>query len=256
MQKVEMMENNVENMEASTKETVPDEVKCFNWGAFFLVWVWGLFNKTFITLLYLICIFIPASMFFAFCFQLWFGFKGNEWAWKNKKWKSIEHFHKIQRKWAIAGLIFFAIQLLFSISIIMHSMYAPAKIINDSYEPTKAQKIILKSVEERVEKYKKEFDKYEFSENENKFYIDSEKWKTYTIKRKKQIFEMALEITINEKTYKEEQPEERIKKFNYDMFFEVATQREIKKTAIYSSQDNAMLMKFVEKDNIANYVIK
>ncbi len=28
------------------------------------------------------------------------GFKGNEWAWKNKKWESVEEFKRIQKLWA------------------------------------------------------------------------------------------------------------------------------------------------------------
>lgn len=28
------------------------------------------------------------------------GFKGNEWAWRNKEWQSVEQFHSVQRKWA------------------------------------------------------------------------------------------------------------------------------------------------------------
>ena len=31
------------------------------------------------------------------------GFKGNEWAWQNKRWKSIDHFKNAQKRWAIWG---------------------------------------------------------------------------------------------------------------------------------------------------------
>ena len=37
--------------------------------------------------------------------QIWFGIKGNEWAWQNKKFESVEQFHSNQKKWAIAGII-------------------------------------------------------------------------------------------------------------------------------------------------------
>jgi hypothetical protein len=36
------------------------------------------------------------------------GYKGNEWAWKSRRWRSIEQFKSHQRGWTIAG-IFFAI---------------------------------------------------------------------------------------------------------------------------------------------------
>ena len=32
------------------------------------------------------------------------GAKGNEWAWRNRVWRDIEHFKKTQRKWAVAGV--------------------------------------------------------------------------------------------------------------------------------------------------------
>jgi hypothetical protein len=30
---------------------------------------------------------------------------GNEWAWKSRKWQSIEQFKAHQRRWTIAGVI-------------------------------------------------------------------------------------------------------------------------------------------------------
>lgn len=76
---------------------VPPEVMRWNWGAFLLHWIWGIFNNTFIALLCLIP-FVNLVMIFIL------GIKGNEWAWRNKQWQSIEHFHDTQKKWAIAAL--------------------------------------------------------------------------------------------------------------------------------------------------------
>ena len=33
------------------------------------------------------------------------GIKGNEWAWRNKKWVSVEEFKQVKRSWAKWGLI-------------------------------------------------------------------------------------------------------------------------------------------------------
>jgi hypothetical protein len=33
------------------------------------------------------------------------GIKGNEWAWRSKKWDSIEHFRRTQRIWLIWGIV-------------------------------------------------------------------------------------------------------------------------------------------------------
>jgi hypothetical protein len=34
------------------------------------------------------------------------GVKGSAWAWRNKRWESVDHFRRVQRIWAIAGVIF------------------------------------------------------------------------------------------------------------------------------------------------------
>ncbi len=85
---------------------VPDIVaKRFNWGAFTFSWIWGLGNKTYITLLTLVLVFIPVvGSIAALVANIIFGIKGNSWAWQNKQWKSVEHFHKVQKKWAAWGI--------------------------------------------------------------------------------------------------------------------------------------------------------
>lgn len=77
---------------------IPAEVKRWSWGGFCLSWIWGVFNGTFIALLSLIPL---VNLVMAFVL----GAKGNEWAWRNKQWQSIEHFHQVQKNWAIAGLV-------------------------------------------------------------------------------------------------------------------------------------------------------
>ncbi|MDO8644279.1 MAG: hypothetical protein Q7S00_04845, partial [bacterium] len=87
--------------------SMPPEIKGWNWGAFLLNWIWGIGNGTFIALLSLIpCVGI------VFPFVL--GAKGNEWAWKNKKWESVEQFRSVQKKWALAGAITAAFALVFA----------------------------------------------------------------------------------------------------------------------------------------------
>jgi serine/threonine protein kinase len=78
---------------------VPDEIKGWNWGAFLFPQFWPLTNQTWIGLLSW-APFIGSFMTFVL------GYKGNEWAWKSRKWRSIEQFKAHQRGWAIAGLLF------------------------------------------------------------------------------------------------------------------------------------------------------
>lgn len=103
--------NSAENTSGRKENTiVPESIaKKFNWGAFLLNWIWGLGNKSYITLIIFAVSFVTiipfVGLFALIGCQVWFGIKGNEWAWRNKKWIDEEHFHKVQRKWATAGVI-------------------------------------------------------------------------------------------------------------------------------------------------------
>lgn len=90
------------------KSIVPPEIKGWSWGAFLMNWVWGLFNKTYIALL----LFVP---FVNFVMLIMLGLKGNEWAWRNKEWESVEHFKRVQRKWAIAGFVVLVVGVLLGV---------------------------------------------------------------------------------------------------------------------------------------------
>ena len=72
---------------------VPPGIQGWSWGAFLFNWIWGIFNGTWLALLCLIPI-----VGFVMAFVL--GFKGREWAWRNKKWESVEHFQRVQRAWS------------------------------------------------------------------------------------------------------------------------------------------------------------
>ena len=79
-------------------KVIPAEIKRWNWGAFLLNWIWGIGNQTYIALLAL----IPG---FGFIWMLVLGAKGSAWAWRNGRWDSVEHFKRVQRRWAIWGAI-------------------------------------------------------------------------------------------------------------------------------------------------------
>ncbi len=83
------------------KETpIPPKLDRWNWGAFWLNWIWGLGNSTYIALL----MFVPLVNF-VIIFVL--GAKGSQWAWKNRLWANEEHFVRTQRNWARAGFAVF-----------------------------------------------------------------------------------------------------------------------------------------------------
>jgi Cytochrome oxidase complex assembly protein 1 len=77
---------------------VPAEIDRWNWGAFLLNWIWGLGNGTYIALL----MFVPlVNVVMPFVL----GAKGSAWAWRNERWRGVEHFRRVQRTWAIWGVV-------------------------------------------------------------------------------------------------------------------------------------------------------
>ena len=85
--------------------TIPQEIRGWNWGAFLLSWIWGIGNSVWIALLTL----VP---FVGFIMAFVLGAKGNEWAWRNRRWDSVEHFRSTQRKWGIASAVVFVLSVI------------------------------------------------------------------------------------------------------------------------------------------------
>jgi serine/threonine protein kinase len=77
---------------------VPEEINGWNWGAFLLAPFWLLPNRVWIGLL----TWVPVVGFWV---AIALGVKGNEWAWKSRRWQSIDQFKTHQRRWAIAGIV-------------------------------------------------------------------------------------------------------------------------------------------------------
>ncbi|MGB7442418.1 MAG: serine/threonine-protein kinase [Coleofasciculaceae cyanobacterium] len=77
---------------------VPDEIKGWNWGAFLMPWFWALTNNVWVGLL----AFVPQI---GWIIAIALGVRGNELAWKSRKWRSLEQFKAHQRGWAIAGTL-------------------------------------------------------------------------------------------------------------------------------------------------------
>src|SRR5271166_458435 len=91
---------------------VPAEIDRWNWGAFLLNWIWGVGNNTYIALLTLVPFFGILIMPFVL------GAKGSGWAWRNGRWDSVAHFKRVQRRWAIWGVILCIVGIAFFGSVI------------------------------------------------------------------------------------------------------------------------------------------
>lgn len=86
------------------EDDLPDEIRGWNWGAFFLNWIWGLGNKTYIAL----AMFIPGVNLLV---PFLLGFMGNKWAWRNGEWEDVDDFLASQRRWAVAGTTVFLLMI-------------------------------------------------------------------------------------------------------------------------------------------------
>lgn len=75
---------------------VPAEIRGWNWGAFWLCWIWGLGNKTYTALLGLL-----PGVNVVISFVL--GAMGNRWAWQNRAWESVAQFREVQKAWSVFG---------------------------------------------------------------------------------------------------------------------------------------------------------
>lgn len=93
------------------QSSLPDELRGLNWGGLLLNFVWGLAMKIPLTWLHLIPI-------VGWVMPLVMWTRGNEWAWKHRRWESVDQFKKVQEKWMIAGVIFTVISIILSIALV------------------------------------------------------------------------------------------------------------------------------------------
>jgi hypothetical protein len=89
---------------------IPKEIKKWNWGAAGLTWIWGVYHGVWVAMIVLVSAKIP---FASLIVTIFLGIKGNELAWKAKKYESVEKFLAAQNKWKKWGIIILVLQLIF-----------------------------------------------------------------------------------------------------------------------------------------------
>ncbi len=97
---------------------VPASIKgSWNWGAFLLPWFWFLPNRLSGGLWLWLLMWIPGwGGLITVGFAIGMAANGNTWAWQSRKWESIKAFKNHQRAWAIAGIIFWGLMLVISVT--------------------------------------------------------------------------------------------------------------------------------------------
>ncbi|MFP6680378.1 MAG: hypothetical protein VB824_09555 [Dehalococcoidia bacterium] len=108
------------NDSGTPRANLPQELQGWNWGGLLLPFVWGPFNRVWVGLAVLL-VFIPPMSVVLVLFlygpaAIFLGMRGNELAWRARKWDSVEHFRTVQAQWAKWAAIIFS---LLAISMLM-----------------------------------------------------------------------------------------------------------------------------------------
>lgn len=97
--------------QTQTEIREPKCLQSFNWGAFFITFLWGIFNRVWWVLLCIIPIVNIIVMFYM-------GFKGNQLSWEHYKDEMLpEDFDSKQHGWNIAGWIILGLNLIYVVVI-------------------------------------------------------------------------------------------------------------------------------------------
>ena len=103
---------------------IPPEIRGWNWGGFLLTWIWGIGNNVWISFITLCGIVPYVGWIVSLTMSIILGVRGNEWAWQNKRWDSIEHFKKTQRTWMWwgVGMLLLQIALIAAVTVLIISL--------------------------------------------------------------------------------------------------------------------------------------
>jgi serine/threonine protein kinase len=97
---------------------VPDDIQGWNWGAFLVPGLWCMTNQVWIGLIAWVDLFLLTGGLSWLVMAILLGVKGNEWAWKSRRWKSTAAFKAHQRNWAIAACLIWGSFLLLVLGVI------------------------------------------------------------------------------------------------------------------------------------------
>ena len=213
-----------------TGQLPADEVKRFNWGAFWGTWIWGFFNRVYITLWALPLYFTPAAILAS----LVCGIKGNEWAYEKSKNKDLEAFHRGQKHQAIGWNIFagFVIVILpVLLTFLLVGFIVASAIKNpDSLNQfiNKTENVIEMIIDEEFEEYKLDVD-------ENRFYIDPQEWVNMSFDERYNLLKGAATFASLKK---HQSDDEKYKNYSGSRSTEMSI------TKIYSSYNGELLGEF------------
>ncbi|MBD5401343.1 hypothetical protein HDR58_00885 [bacterium] len=199
-----------------------NEIIKFNFGACFGTWLWGLFNKTPITLLMLPLILTTGW----FQFMIICGLKGNEWAYNNNpKYSNPQDFHKSQSNQTVVWSVLMPIILLVGFILFSFGVGLTAnRYIKKHPDAIKNMNKLANEYQEVA--IKKNFTKIDLTDDEYKFYIEPQIWTKLPTTSKKNLLQVAANYVKDTKNIDIQKDEN----------FEI-----VNKVKIYSSFNNELL---------------
>lgn len=213
----------------------------FNWGAFWGTWIWGLINKSYQTLWTLLLMLTPAG----FAWSLICGIRGNEWAFRKSKAISMERFQQSQRKQAIiwnslAGFTIFVLPIVLVFVLVFAGITFAMNHPDKMDEFNKKAEVFICNV------YENEFESYELTKDENKFYMSPNNWINLTFDERYKVFKGAASIASIKKSNSDD---EALKNYHSTRSLEM------EKTKIYSSYNGELLAEFNinQEDDITDF---
>lgn len=208
--------------------------KDFNWGAFFGTWIWGLINKSYKTLWIWLLGWTPIG----FYYQILCGLKGNEWAYKNRKWNDDTEFKRSQERQTIGFVVLTVFVFPFLIFLIIMSMVLSVALlsVNEAKTSPDGNSQTMSKIEKVLDSYSSlYFESHKILENENQFYVLPKDWNGYSFSEKKDILDMAATTAATERS-----------KGNKHS----SKSKELPRTKIYSSTTHQLLGEFVMDEEL------
>lgn len=208
--------------------------KDFNWGAFFGTWIWGIINRSYHTFWIWIIGYTPA----AFYYQLLCGLKGNEWAYKNRKWNSDEEFKTSQEKQTIALVVLsvFVVPIIITALIFVFAFFITFTAVDEAKTSPNYKSKTMNTISRLAESYTSlYFESHTLTANENKFYVLPKDWNSYSFTEKKDVLEMAATTAAAERSKNGKNS---------------SKTEELSRTKIYSSTNGELLGEFVLDESL------
>ena len=177
-------------------------------------------------------------------YALYCGLKGNEWAFKNKKWNDVDKFNTSQEKQAtiFAVLAFLIIPIVyFAIIFGIVTMFMFVA-IDDAKNTPKGEQTKIEKLGNALESFASlYFEGHEITAEENKYYVLSSDWKGYSFSEKKDILDLAASMAASER----EKSENSEKTETAGCYRCHTKTQELPRTKIYDSETKKLLGEFI-----------